>query len=363
MPGHTGSSRARPGPSIYDVAEAAGVAASTVSRALSRPGRVSSATADRIRRVAMDLGYRTDPLPTAHATRPTSMIALVISDVTNPFYSEIIRGAQAAAAEAGYTMLLADAQESDRQERESLDRAVSTVEGVVLASTRMSDSAITMIAKQRPMIVMNRSVSNVPCVVTDIRHGMRSAVEHLASLGHRCVTYVAGPAASWTNGQRWVALREAALDLGVRAKRVGPFPPTAEGGDAAARALRGDLASAVIGYNDLVAIGAMRRLASMGVRVPGDVSVLGFDNIFAAELVTPALTTVAAPLNALGATAVRHLLAIVGGAQPRRQEPVVVPTRLVVRESTGQRRPKRTSAVSRTTSASVLPEEVAPGSA
>ncbi|MGH3355979.1 MAG: LacI family DNA-binding transcriptional regulator [Nocardioidaceae bacterium] len=335
MPKQTGSSRPRQDPSIYDVAQAAGVAASTVSRAFSRPGRVNSATAERIRRVATDLGYRTNPVPQASSTPCSSMIALVISDVTNPFYFEIIRGAQAAAAEAGYTMLLADAQESDRLEREALDRSVSTVEGIVLASTRMSDSAITMIAKQRPMIVMNRSVSDVPSVVTDVANGMRRATEHLASLGHESVTYVAGPAASWTNGRRWMALREATQEQGMRARCIGPFPPTADGGALAAQALSRGPTSAVIAYNDLVAIGVMRGLASKGVRVPADVSVLGFDNIFAAELVTPTLTTVAAPLHLLGATAVRHLLTIVGGARPFRREPVVVPTRLVPRESTG----------------------------
>lgn len=99
----------------------------------------------------------------------------------------------------------------------------------------------------------------------------------------------------------------------------------------------------MIAYNDLVAIGVMRGLTSSGLCIPGDVSVLGFDDIFAAELVTPSLTTVAAPLSAVGGAAVRHLLAVVRGAQPRLREPAVVPTRLVVRESTGQRSRKRIS--------------------
>ncbi len=101
------------------------------------------------------------------------MIAVIISDITNPFYFEIIRGAQAAAAEAGYTMLLADAQESDVLEREALERALPTVEGIVLASSRMSDSAIRMTAKQRPMMVLNRAVADVPSLVTDNPHGAR----------------------------------------------------------------------------------------------------------------------------------------------------------------------------------------------
>lgn len=352
MKDETGPERPRQDPTIYDVAEAAGVAPSTVSRAFSRPGRVNSVTAERIRQVAVELGYRTNPLAMALPTGHTSMIALVVSDITNPFYFEIIRGAHAAAAAAGYTMLLADAQESDRLEREALDRAIPTVEGIVLASSRMSDSGITMIAKQRPMIVLNRSVTDVPSVVTDIPGGMRQAAEHLGSLGHDSITYVAGPESSWADGRRWQSLREASLELDLRVRRIGPFPPTAKGGGLAAEELGRAPTTAVIAYNDLLAIGVIRGLAAMGIRVPADVSVLGFDNIFAAELVTPGLTTVAAPLRRIGVTAIRHLLAIIGGAESHSGKPVVVPTRLVLRESTGQRNRNRTSPAFGTTKVS-----------
>ncbi len=340
---------ARP-PTIYDVARAADVAPSTVSRAFSRPGRVNFETAERIRQVAARPGYRTNPLARALPTGRTSMIALVISDVTNPFYNGIIRGAQSAAAEAGYTMLLADAQESGALEREALERAVSTVEVVVLATSRMSDSAIRMTAKQRPVVVLNRAVTDVPCVITDNPRGMRRAVEHLAGLGHRRITYVAGPEASWADGMRWRSLREAAVELEVHGRRIGPFPPTVAGGAEAAAELAEHPTSAVVAYNDLVAIGLIRELTAVGARVPRDVSVIGFDNIFAAELVTPPLTTVAAPLRATGVTAVRNLLAIVRGARPHAQEPVSLPCRLVVRASTAQRRRNRTSPAWGTTS-------------
>ena len=326
-------------PTIYDVARAAGVAPSTVSRAFARPGRVNAETAERIRQVALQLGYRANPLARALPTGRTSMIALVISDVTNPFYNEIIRGAQSAATEAGYTMLLADAQESDRLEREALERAVSTVEGIVLGSTRMSDSAIRMIAKQRPMIVLNRAMSDVPSVVTDNARGMRRAVEHLAELGHHEITYVAGPEQSWPDGLRWRSVREAAtMELDLHCRRIGPQPPTVAGGTAAAAEFVKHPTSAVIAYNDLMAIGFIRGVVVRGIRVPEDVSVVGVDNIFAAELVTPSLTTVASPLRQMGSTAVRNLLAIAHGARMRTGEPTVLPVKLVVRSSTGPRR-------------------------
>jgi len=324
-------------PTIYDVAAAAGVAPSTVSRAFARPGRVNSETAEHIRKVAAELGYRTNPMARALPSGRTSMIALVISDITNPFYNEIIRGAETAAGEAGYTILLADTQESDVLEREALDRAVPMVEGVVLATSRMSDSAIRMTAKQRPMIALNRAVADVPSVIFDNPRGIRRAVEHLAELGHHTIAYVAGPEASWADGMRWRSLREATIELELHGRRVGPFPPTVAGGAEAVAELVKQPYSAVVAYNDLMAIGVIRELISMGIRVPQDISVVGFDNIFAAELVTPALTTIASPRRMQGMTAVRNLVAMIGGARPRATEPVVLPIRLVVRESTARR--------------------------
>lgn len=328
-------------PTIYDVARAAGVASSTVSRAFSRPGRVNAETAERIRAAAVALGYRTNPLARALPTGRTSMIAVMISDVTNPFYFEIIRGCQAAAAEAGYTMLLADAQESDVLEREALDRAIPTVEGIVLASSRMSDSAIRMAAKQRPMIVLNRAVADVPSLVTDNPNGARRAAEHLANLGHRAITYVAGPEASWADGVRWRSLRDACVQLGVQTRRAGPYPPTVLGGEQAAAALRTRPPSAILAYNDLVAIGLIRGLTAAGTRIPDEVSIIGFDNIFAADLVTPRLTTIAAPLRALGTTAVHNLLAIINGARSTATEPMVLPIRLIEGGSTTRRTRQR----------------------
>ncbi|GAA4734423.1 LacI family DNA-binding transcriptional regulator [Phytohabitans rumicis] len=331
------------GPTIYDVARAAGVAASTVSRAFSRPGRVRSETAERIRRVAAELGYHAHPIARAAPTGRTSMVALVISDITNPFSNQIIHGAHVAAVEAGYSLLLADAQESGLREREVLERVMPTVDGVVLATSRMPDAAIRTIAKQRPLIVLNRTIADVPCIVTDNPRGMRRAVEHLAALGHQRISYAAGPEASWADGIRWRSLRAAATELGLHVRRIGPGEPTISGGAVAATELLRHPTSAVIAYNDLVAIGLMQALTARGVAVPRDVSVVGFDNVYAAELVTPALTTVAAPLHAMGLTAVRNLLAVVRGAKPHALEPVMLPSRLVVRASTSHLRRNRTS--------------------
>lgn len=330
-------------PTIYDVARHAGVAASTVSRALARPGRVNAATAERVRAAARALGYRSTPVSGAPSRVTTKVIALSIADVTNPFYVEIIRGAQVAAGEADYTMMLVDGQESDAYERGALARALPMVEGVLMTSSRLTDTAIRTVAKQKATVVLNRVLSDVSSIVTDNHSGAQQAVALLAGLGHRSVAYVAGPEASWADGDRWRGLLAAAAEHGVHAKRHGPYPPTVDGGVQAGRDLLEQGPTAVVAYNDQMAIGVMQLLAARGVAVPGDVSVVGFDDIFAARLVTPPLTTVAAPLRQMGEIAVRNLLAVIGGARPSSGESLVVPTHLQERGSHGPapRAPRR----------------------
>ena len=191
----------------------------------------------------------------------------------------------------------------------------------------------------------------MPSLLFDNARGMRRALEHLAELGHDTVTYVAGPESRWTEGVRWQALREAAYELDLKVRRVGPCnTPRVQAGFGKAREIAHQRATAVIAYNDVVAIGVLKGLLRLGVAVPDDVSVVGFDNTLLAEITEPELTTVAAPLHAMGATGVRNLVAMVGGAVPSR-EPIVMPMRLVVRRSTAQRSRNRTSPALGTTNA------------
>ena len=137
-------------PTIYDVARAAGVAPSTVSRAFARPGRVNAETAERVRRVAAELGYRANPIARALSTARTRMVAVLVSDLANPIYAELVRGAQTAAAAAGFVVLVEDTRESPTMEREAAERVLPAVEGILLASSRMPDAAIRMVAKRSP---------------------------------------------------------------------------------------------------------------------------------------------------------------------------------------------------------------------
>ena len=324
-------------PTIYDVAREAGVAASTVSRAYARPGRVSAETTRAIFAAAARIGYRATPI-TGALGRQTGAVALMVSDITNPFYGAIIKGAAEAARQAGYALLLSDTSETGQVEREVVERTLDLVEGVVLASSRMSDSAIRMIARQKPLVLLNRQISETSCIVPDNEHGVRCAAEHLAVLGHDTLTYVAGPEASWAEGVRWRALRTAGHDLTMRLHRIDPQDaPTMRTGFTVAQRVADEGATAVLAYNDALAVGIIKGLKRLGVAVPGRVSVVGFDNVVLGEVVDPALTTVTAPMRTAGATGVGNVLALAAGARTS-GETLVLPVKLVVRESTGPRR-------------------------
>lgn len=327
-------------PTIYDVARASGVAPSTVSRTFSRPGRVNAETADRIRRVAAEMGYRTKSV--ARATLPgakTALLAVIVPDVPDRFFHEILEGAKEAANASQHTLLVVDAQRSAATERAALDRLVPVVDGVILAASTLPDSSIRVIARQRPTVIVNRAMTDVASVLTDSADGIRQAVAHLAELGHRELTYLAGPSGSWADGTRWRAFRAATQQHGMRARRIGPNAPTQAGGLAAARTFSDQATSGVIAFNDFIAVGFMRGLSELGVRIPDDVSVIGFDNTLAGWS-KPPLTTLASPLRHLGSQAVRMVLQQQLADQRGQARaaavlrPAQLPAQLVVRSST-----------------------------
>jgi DNA-binding LacI/PurR family transcriptional regulator len=322
-------------PTIYDVARVAGVAPSTVSRALSKPGRVSFKTAEHVRQVAERLGYRSQKLERPISERGTGMLAIIVADIANPVFFGMIRGAERSAHAGGFTMLVIETQESEPIEREAVDRLLPLVDGIILSASRMGDQAIRNAAKRTPVVLLNRTVAEVSSVISDNVHAIKKATEHLVGLGHTSICYLAGPEASWADGMRWRGLREAGLELDLQVRRLGPFLPTIRGGSQAAEQWAARPTTGVIAYNDLMAIGFMQAVVAAGRSVPRDVSVVGFDNILEATLVEPPLTTIASPLVSLGSAAVAYLLR--KQAQAPSAAPVLLPARLVLRDSTGPR--------------------------
>lgn len=233
--------------------------------------------------------------------------------------------------------MMAQSDESPETERVSLERMVPLVDGLILVNSRMPDSTVRLVAKQLPTVSINRVVSGVPSLVVDHAAGMRKAVGHLVSLGHTRITYMAGPETSWTNGVRWRTLQDFVRDRGIKVRLQGPFRPTLHGGLDAAAAWAEQPTSAIICFNDLLAIGCMKGLVTRGMRIPRDVSVVGFDNSFAAQLSLPGLTTGDSPLRYLGEASVNSILAHLNRHHPPTGEsrPVVIPMDLKIRHSTG----------------------------
>jgi DNA-binding LacI/PurR family transcriptional regulator len=328
-----GSDRAA---TIYEVAREAGVATSTVSRAFSQPGRVNVRTRERVTEVARRLGYAPNPMARALHSGKTQTAALLVPDITNPHFFGIIRGAERRASTAGMTLVLVETEESGEREAKHVERLARGVDGFVLASSRLPSRSIRELAAAHLLSLVNRDVDGVTSTVIDPAEGSRQLVEHLHSLGHRSLVYLSGPRNSWLGARRWRFLSGAARRLGMTAERLGPFPPAAYGGAAAADAGTGTNATALVAHNDLLAIGVLSRLAERGVAVPGDVSVVGYDNIFGSDFCSPPLTTVAGPAERAGGTAVDLLVAAL---ETRRRDEerrfVSLPSHLVVRASSG----------------------------
>ena len=325
----------RRAPTIKDVAALSGVATSTVSRALSQPGRVHWATRERVEAAAAELGYVPSSIARAMNSARTGIVALLVPDITNGFFLDLIRGTQRQLRASGFTQLLVDTEEDNDLEANYMDELRTSADGFILAASRLNDDQLAQAAAAVPIVTINRTSPGVPTVLIDTPHGVQQAVEHLFSLGHRDIAYMAGPASSWSDGRRWTALQETAETLGINIRRLGPYHPSQRSGAAAADAALNSGATACIAFNDLVAIGMLVRLKERGIDVPGELSVIGCDDIFGADFCNPPLTTLTAPIEQAGRVATDMLLSRLrpSNASPRTQ--VELPTHLTIRASTG----------------------------
>ncbi|MBG6239258.1 LacI family transcriptional regulator [Mycetocola sp. CAN_C7] len=333
-------SRGKSAPTIYDVARLAGVNPSTVSRALSQPGRINIKTEERIHQAAKDLNYRLNPMARALPTGRTNTLGLLLADITNPMIFGIVRGAEQAASQEGYTLVIAESQESGEREATTAERVQPSVDGLILGTTRLDDERIQNLAASKPLVLINRDVEGVSSILPDVNPGIDQALAHLQELGHTSVAYLSGPANSWMSGTRWASLLERAPARGMSIVEIGPGVPTLDGGRAALSRIIASGVTAVVAYNDLMAIGLLRAAGEQGIDVPGRMSIIGFDDIFGSDFTTPALTTIRMPLALAGERAVRLALQMVGSGGDRVIAPVAgekpIVTELVVRSSTGR---------------------------
>ncbi len=336
-------------PRIADVAREAGVSKTTVSFAFNRPDRLAPATADRVRIVAESLGYRPHPVARMLTQRRTYSLGILTPQAlsvifSNPFFGAFSEGVALAAEREGYALHFISPLHG------SLARAMhrATVDGVVAIGLSADHPEIEEIrAAAVPLVMVDSTgLENQPSVVVDDEGGARAATEHLIGLGHRDILIVAfepSTTGSPTHDDGVVPRRLrghvaalAAHGLEMPDDAIVVSPITIDGGIAAFRRAWADgrRPTAVIAMSDAIAIGVLRAARELGLGVPDDLSVVGFDDIDIAQHTNPPLTTVHQPIRLKGESAVRLLLSVVEGRDPPTR-PIRLETRLIVRGSTG----------------------------
>jgi LacI family transcriptional regulator len=344
---------------IADVARRAGVSTATVSRVLSGVGRASPATHARVKAAARDLGFRPSDVARSLKRRSTLTFGLIVTDIENPYFPQLVKAVEDAAIGEGYAILLCNADEDPEREASYLDLLVERrVDGlIVAASTIGSRQGEWLSHAPLPAVLVNTAApgSDLPTIMSDNRGGGAAAARHLLELGHRRFGYLMPPPRNLDAPDRLAGVRDALAETGLDPDgadpglAIGNGAPTVTGGEAAMAGLLALAArpTAVIAYNDLMAIGAMRAARSAGLRVPDDVSLIGFDDVAFAAYVEPALTTLRQETAEMGRWAVATLTERIkaagadgetngAAAAPSAAEHRVVPVELVVRASTGR---------------------------
>jgi len=327
---------------IRHVAERAGVSRQTVSRAINdRPG-IDPETRKRVLAVAREMGYRPSNLARGLKTNRTSTIGLVVPDIANPFFAEVARGASEVAYAGAYSVLLCNTEEEPDREWDTLQMLEDhRVDGLLLISSRLDSERLLRATEiYAPVVLVNRQVQPRPgvgCVLADDEGAAEIAVAHLIERGHRCIGMLGGSPGSHSGRERrrgyYLGMQNAGLECPER--WYAPCTPTVEGGRLAAYDLlrANPELTALLAYNDLVAVGTLQACAALGSRVPERCAIVGWDDIVFASYVSPPLTTMRMPKYRIGEEAMSLLFALIRepGQTP---EPVVLEAELVVRGTT-----------------------------
>jgi DNA-binding LacI/PurR family transcriptional regulator len=306
---------------MEDVALEAGVSRALVSLVMRERPNVSEERRRRVREAAARLGYRPNAMARGLASRRTRTVGVILDDLRNPFFAEIAGGVEAFAAELGYQLLLAAGGRQARRERAALAALLEyRVDGIILVSPRMPVAEIAAAAAESPLVMVGRNARSVDadCVLINETHGTELVLDHLVGLGHERIAHVDGGNGAGGPQRRSAYLRGMeARRLGRRA-RVIPGDFTEEAGTSAAQQLlaEGDLPTAVFAANDVVAAGLLGGFDRAGLDVPGDISIVGYDNISIAHLAHVSLTTIDQPRDEMGRLALELLLDRIENRRP-----------------------------------------------
>lgn len=330
---------------IKDVAKKAGVAHTTVSRALRGSPLISPATTDRIQQIATEMGYHPSAAARSLKTNRSQTLGVIVSAIDDPFFSEILQGIDDVAQECGYSLFIAASQHSLQRER----HIVSTmreqrVDGVILCSTPFSSEQSKQLrADEIPLVVINNQSAEDYrySIYHDDLDGSRQVMHHLIDLGHTRIAYLGYPRSGRTNAQRLQGYRSEMTSAGLAVYdgyEVDAQSSDPAGGQAAASQILSlsPHPTAVFCYNDMLAIGLLRGLQDAGLRIPEDCSVAGFDNITISAFTTPPLTTLDQPKRTIGAQAAHLVLGLLEGVDIASPKIQTLKGTLLIRRSTAR---------------------------
>ena len=317
---------------ISDVSTAAGVSAATVSRVLNGTARVESSLVEKVHHAVRELGYRPNAAAQGLARGEWGTIGVLVPDLANPYFPEVLKAVSSVVRAHGRRMMVMESDENPALEHDLVEDLMRCCDGVLLCSPRMPRAELAELASRgHPLVLFNRVVPGLstPSISVDFYGGMTQVCGHLAQLGHRQAAYLSGPSASWANSERIRAFEAArAFGLEVTVLECGA---TSQAGYDAAAAVLDTSATVILGYNDLVALGALSRLRELGVAVPGDLSVTGFDDLSLERVAHTDLTTVSVSRDELGRRAGEILEQLLVHGYDA--DPVYLPMQLHVRDT------------------------------
>ncbi|MEK7409570.1 MAG: LacI family DNA-binding transcriptional regulator [Acidobacteriota bacterium] len=326
--------------SIKDIAVATGVSHSTVSRALQDSPLVNRETAEKIRRAAQHMGYRASAVARGLATSKTRTIGVVVTTIADPFVAEVVSGIEEAANDHGYSVFLANSNaEPEREIKVVHSFGERRVDGIVVTASRVGALYVPILSEMRvPIVLINNQHPGefLHSVMIANVEASREAVNHLIKLGHRLIAYLGDRFGHQSDTERFAGYRQALeqADLPFLPELIAHGDGRPEGAERATQKLLAlpEPPTAVFCYNDMSALGALKRIRAAGLRVPEDISLVGFDDLFVAEYTDPPLTTVRQPKRHMGRLAMETLLKLMAGSQSA--EHIRVPGELIVRAST-----------------------------
>jgi LacI family transcriptional regulator, repressor for deo operon, udp, cdd, tsx, nupC, and nupG len=330
--------------SIKDVAKLANVSTATVSRVLRNAGNVTEETKRRVLEAIEALNYQPNVLGRYLRRMETETVLVIVPDITNPFFSKVLRGIEAVALERGYRVLLGDTQNDVQLEEQYLNvLPQKQVDGMIFLTARTRKELMEEMSRQFPIVLACEYLegTDIPTVSIDNISSARKATEHLIGLGHRRIAHLTGPMDVILSRDRlrgyYQALAQHDIDVDAALVQEGDFS-FESGYNVTLKLLALEKPpTAIFAANDAMAIGAIKAVRHRGGRVPDDVAVVGFDDIQMASIFEPGVTTIAQPMFDIGKQAMKLLLQLIDGEEVDRRQ-FVLPDRLVIRESCGGKR-------------------------